>query len=256
MREDRGDVNLAAVSRVKAPVRVSMSFFDISASRGAVRPVLNRARSSGETTCDSLTSHASTPAQMADFFVAQFLDEWTSSEQETKGPPRYNRRCLEVDFITVSSTPTLQCRGPAHPGDMKCRVADRLMNQHHNEFLRLRDWVELGEGRKLITDPHRLAHFMLRSREIVAAEVGACAPPTRLEHIKNPFLTPSQCRKCVVKNELSALNTRDKEVVETRRAQLLGALSGLKMRNGRTVDQTVAEIVCERLEKKTKRARE
>ena len=193
---------------------------------------------------------------MADFFVAQFLDEWAAMEATSKGTPKYNRKCLEVDFATVSSSPTLQCRGPAYPGDVKCRVADRLMNQHHNEFLRLRDWVDLGEGRKLVTDDFRLAHFMLRAREIVAAEVGACAPPTRLEHIKNPFLTPSQCRACVEKNDLKALNKRDLEVVEARGAQLLGALRGLKMKHGRTVEATVAEIVCERLEKKTKRARE
>jgi hypothetical protein len=55
---------------------------------------------------------------------------------------------------------------------------------------------------------------------------------------------------------LEALNKRDLEVVESRRAQLLGALRGLKMKHGRTVEATVAEIVCERLEKKTKRARE
>ena len=94
------------------------------------------------------------------------------------------------------------------------------------------------------------------AREIVAAEVGACAPPTRLEHIKNPFLTPSQCRACVEKNDLKALNQRDLEVVESRRAQMLGALRGLKMKHGRSVEATVAEIVCERLEKKTKRARD
>ena len=193
---------------------------------------------------------------MADFFVAQFLDEWSSSEGEKKGPPKYDRKCMEVDFMLVSSSPTLQCRGPAYPGDVKCRVADRLMNQHHNEFLRLRDWVDLGEGRRLVTDPHRLAHFMLRSREIVAAEVGACAPPKRLEHIKNPFLTKAQCRQCVRNGDLDVLTQRDKEVVQTRRAQLLGALHGLRMRDGGTVEATVAEIVCERLEKKTKRARE
>ena len=81
---------------------------------------------------------------MADWFVAQFLDEWEAREAETGGAPKYQKKCLEVDFLAVSSDPTLQCRGPAYPGDVKCRVADRLMNQMHNEFIRLRDWVDLG----------------------------------------------------------------------------------------------------------------
>lgn len=191
---------------------------------------------------------------MADWFVAQFLDEWETHKTEISGTPKYNKKCLEADFLQVSSRPELQCRGPAFPGDVKCRVADRLMNQFHNEFIRLRDWVELGEARKLVTDQHRLAHFLLRSREMVAQEVGACEVH-RLEHIRNPFLTPSQCRHCVKNNDLKMLNRRDLETIESRRMQLIGALDGLKMRAGRTVEETVAEIVCERLERRTGRPR-
>ena len=153
---------------------------------------------------------------MADFFVAQFLDEWAAMEATSKGTPKYNRKCLEVDFATVSSSPTLQCRGPAYPGDVKCRVADRLMNQMHNEFIRLRDWVDLGEGRKLVTEQHRLAHFLLRSRELVAQEVGECSF-ARLETIKNPFLSPAQCRHCVKSDELAMLSARDRQTIESRR---------------------------------------
>ena len=191
---------------------------------------------------------------MADFFVAQFLDEWAAMEATSKGTPKYNRKCLEVDFATVSSSPTLQCRGPAYPGDVKCRVADRLMNQMHNEFIRLRDWVDLGEGRKLVTEQHRLAHFLLRSRELVAQEVGECSF-ARLETIKNPFLSPAQCRHCVKSDELAMLSARDRETIESRRAQLTDALAGLRMRGGKSVEETVAEIVCRRLEKRTKRPR-
>ena len=191
---------------------------------------------------------------MADWFVAQFLDEWETHKTEISGTPKYNKKCLEADFLNVSSRPELQCRGPAFPGDVKCRVADRLMNQFHNEFIRLRDWVELGEARKLVTDQHRLAHFLLRSREMVAQEVGACEVH-RLEHIRNPFLTPSQCRHCVKNNDLKMLSRRDLETIESRRIQLIGALDGLKMRGGRTVEETVAEIVCERLERRTGRPR-
>ena len=144
---------------------------------------------------------------MADWFVAQFLDEWEAREAETGGAPKYQKKCLEVDFLAVSSDPTLQCRGPAYPGDVKCRVADRLMNQMHNEFIRLRDWVDLGEGRKLVTEQHRLAHFLLRSRELVAQEVGECSF-ARLETIKNPFLSPAQCRHCVKSDELAMLSAR------------------------------------------------
>ena len=191
---------------------------------------------------------------MADWFVAQFLDEWEAREAETGGAPKYQKKCLEADFLAVSSDPTLQCRGPAYPGDVKCRVADRLMNQMHNEFIRLRDWVDLGEGRKLVTEQHRLAHFLLRSRELVAQEVGECSF-ARLETIKNPFLSPAQCRHCVKSDELAMLSARDRETIESRRAQLTDALAGLRMRGGKSVEETVAEIVCRRLEKRTKRPR-
>ena len=48
------------------------------------------------------------------------------------------------------------------------------------------------------------------------------------------------------------LRHRDQEVIESRQMQLMGALQGLKMKDGRSVEETVAEIVCQRLEKKTK----
>ena len=119
------------------------------------------------------------------------------------------------------------------------------------QFIRLQTFVELGDARKLVTDQDRLAHFLLRSRELVAREAGACEFD-RLEDIKNPFLTESQCRHCVAKGELGFLPLRDQEVIESRQMQLMGALKGLKMRDGRSVEETVAEIVCQRLEKKTK----
>lgn len=128
------------------------------------------------------------------------------------------------------------------------------MNQFHNEFIRLQNYVELGEARKLVTDQDRLAHFLLRSRELVARESGACSFH-RLEDIKNPFLTPGQCRHCVSKGQLSFLPLRDQEVIESRQMQLMGALRGLRMKDGRSVEDTVAEIVCQRLEKKTSWAR-
>ena len=112
---------------------------------------------------------------------------WTSGRRTRRDQrhPQVQEEVPRGGFLNVSSRPELQCRGPAFPGDVKCRVADRLMNQFHNEFIRLRDWVELGEARKLVTDQHRLAHFLLRSREMVAQEVGACEVH-RLEHIRNP----------------------------------------------------------------------
>ena len=116
------------------------------------------------------------------------------------------------------------------------------------------DWVDLGEGRKLVTEQHRLAHFLLRSRELVAQEVGECSF-ARLETIKNPFLSPAQCRHCVKSDELAMLSARDRETIESRRAQLTDALAGLRMRGGKSVEETVAEIVCRRLEKRTKRPR-
>ena len=85
----------------------------------------------------------------------------------------------------------------------------------------------------------------------MAREAGACEF-NRLEDIKNPFLTGSQCRHCVSKGELGMLRHRDQEVIESRQMQLMGALQGLKMKDGRSVEETVAEIVCQRLEKKTK----
>jgi hypothetical protein len=114
--------------------------------------------------------------------------------------------------------------------------------------------VDLGEGRKLVTEQHRLAHFLLRSRELVAQEVGECSF-ARLETIKNPFLSPAQCRHCVKSDELAMLSARDRETIESRRAQLTDALAGLRMRGGKSVEETVAEIVCRRLEKRTKRPR-
>lgn len=191
---------------------------------------------------------------MADWFVAQFLDEWEVHRGTSSDVPKYNKRCLESDFHD-SVTAKLQCRGPAWPGDTPCRVADRLMNQFHNEFIRIRSYVELGDARKLVTDQDRLAHFLLRSRELVAMEAGACNF-RRLETIKNPFLSPGQCRECVRKDDLGMLKMRDMEVIESRRMQLMGALQGLRMKDGKSVEETVAEIICGRLEKKTKLVRE
>ena len=191
---------------------------------------------------------------MADWFVAQFLDEWEVHRGTSSDVPKYNKRCLESDFHD-SVTAKLQCRGPAWPGDTPCRVADRLMNQFHNEFIRIRSYVELGDARKLVTDQDRLAHFLLRSRELVAMEAGACKFH-RLETIKNPFLSPGQCRECVRKDDLGMLKMRDMEVIESRRMQLMGALQGLRMKDGKSVEETVAEIICGRLEKKTKLVRE
>ena len=108
----------------------------------------------------------------------------------------------------------------------------------------------MGDARRLVTDPERLSHFLLRSRELVAREAGACSF-YRLQEIKNPFLTPGQCRKCVANGNLGALKVRDQEVIESRQMQLMGALQGLRMKDGRTVEETVAEIVCQCLEKKT-----
>mmetsp|Transcript_24922 Transcript_24922/g.61421 ORF Transcript_24922/g.61421 Transcript_24922/m.61421 type:complete len:193 (-) Transcript_24922:56-634(-) len=188
---------------------------------------------------------------MADWFVAQFLSEW---EVHTRGKqsnaPKYHKKCLEHEFNTIAPQ-MLKCRGPAYPGDVECRVADRLMNQFHNEFIRLQRYVELGDARKLLTDQERLSHFLLRSRELVAREAGAC-DFNRLEDIKNPFLTPGQCRHCVATGNLGVLSQRDQEVIESRQMQLTGALRGLRMKDGRSVEDTVAEMVCERLEKKSR----
>jgi hypothetical protein len=68
---------------------------------------------------------------MADWFVAQFLDEWEAHRKESD-VPKYNKKCLEHEFATTDAL-RLQCRGPAYPGDVKCHLADRLMNQLHNE---------------------------------------------------------------------------------------------------------------------------
>ena len=105
--------------------------------------------------------------------MAQFLDEWEVQKGTSSNVPKYNKKCLESDFHEAT-TAKMKCRGPAYPGDVDCRVADRLMNQFHNEFLRIRSYVELGDARKLVTDQDRLAHFLLRSRELVAMEAGAC----------------------------------------------------------------------------------
>jgi len=187
---------------------------------------------------------------MADWFVAQFMDEWEEQRGKESNVTKYSKKCLEHEFNSIAPQ-KLQCRSPAYPGDVKCRVADRLMNQFHNEFIRLQSYVELGDARKLITDPDRLKHFLLRSRELVARESGACSF-LRLEDIKNPFLSPGQCRHCVSKGQLGFLNKRDQEVIESRQMQLTGALKGLRMKDGRSVEDTVAEIVCSRMEKKTK----
>jgi len=72
------------------------------------------------------------------------------------------------------------------------------------------------------------------------------------EDIKNPFLSPGQCRHCVSAGTLGMLSKRDQEVIESRQMQLMSALRGLRMRDGRSVADTVAELVCQRLEKKTK----
>ena len=45
-------------------------------------------------------------------------------------------------------------------------------------------------------------------------------------------------------------------MIESRRMQLMGALQGLRMKDGKSVEETVAEIICGRLEKKTKLVRE
>lgn len=191
---------------------------------------------------------------MADWFVAQFLDEWEVQKGTSSNVPKYNKKCLESDFHEAT-TAKMKCRGPAYPGDTDCRVADRLMNQFHNEFLRIRSYVELGDARKLVTDQDRLAHFLLRSRELVAMEAGACKFH-RLETVKNPFLSPGQCRECVRKDDLGMLKKRDMEVIESRRMQLMGALRGLRMKDGKSVEETVADIICGRLEKKTELTRE
>ena len=191
---------------------------------------------------------------MADWFVAQFLDEWEVQKGTSSNVPKYNKKCLESDFHEAT-TAKMKCRGPAYPGDVDCRVADRLMNQFHNEFLRIRSYVELGDARKLVTDQDRLAHFLLRSRELVAMEAGACKFH-RLETVKNPFLSPGQCRECVRKDNLGMLKKRDVEVIESRRMQLMGALRGLRMKDGKSVEETVADIICGRLEKKTELTRE
>jgi hypothetical protein len=44
--------------------------------------------------------------------------------------------------------------------------------------------------------------------------------------IKNPFLTPGQCRKCVSAETLGVLSKRDLEVIESRQLQLMSALRG------------------------------
>lgn len=196
-----------------------------------------------------LLYHLLIPHPPERWFVAQFLDEWEIHRGKESKVPKYNKRCLEHEFNGIAPQ-SLQCRGPAYPGDVKCRVADRLMNQFHNEFIRLQSFVEPGEARKLVTEQDRLAHFLLRSRELVARESGACSF-YRLEDIKNPFLTGSQCRRCVATSQLGFLPLRDQEVIESRQMQLMGALRGLRMRDGRSVEDTVAEIVCQRLEKKT-----
>ena len=67
--------------------------------------------------------------------MAQFLEEWDSSSAQRgkqSNVPKYNKKCLEYEFNTIMPQ-KLQCRGPAYPGEVKCRVADRLMNQMHNE---------------------------------------------------------------------------------------------------------------------------
>ena len=160
----------------------------------------------------------------------------------------YNRQCLEHDFKSTAPQ-KLQCHAPAYPGDSKCRASDRIMNQFHNEFIRLQSHVELGDARRLIMEPDRLRHFMLRSRELVALESGACSM-LRLKDIKNPFLSPEQCRQCISEGKTDFLNTRDFQVVESRRLQLMQTLHGLRMKDGKSVEHTVAEIVCSRLEKK------
>lgn len=187
------------------------------------------------------------------WFVAQFLEEWEIHRGKESKVPKYDKKCLEHEFNAIAPQ-SLQCRGPAYPGDVKCRVADRLMNQFHNEFIRLQNVVELGEARKLVMEQDRLAHFLLRSRELVAREAGACSFHG-LEDIKNPFLTGAQCRRCVAKGELRFLPLRDQEVIESRQMQLMGVLRGLRMKDGRSVEETVAEMVCQRLEKKTARDR-
>ena len=159
---------------------------------------------------------------MADWFVARFLDEW---EEHTRGTASkvttYDKACLEAELD--ASITNLRCRGPAHPGDRSCGVADRLMNQFHNEFVRLEKVVAREHKHELVTDSDRMRHFMLRARELVAAESNLCELP-RLETIRNPFLTPSQCRACVRDDNLGFLKQRDQEVIESRRLQLLGAL--------------------------------